>query len=498
MSTVKKIVRRKKSNVNYLIKFLLAATLSSQLSSSLANNSAFNLPDLGSSANNTISNDLSEKIGKAYIRQARAQQEFIEDPILLSYINTLGNKLVKTLPNNTQRFHFHIVKDAKLNAFAIPGGHIVVNTGLIKRCKTEQQLAATLAHEIAHITQNHAARGIESSRYDSAITIASILLAVATGNAGGAQAAIMAGQGTIAQRHLGYSRNFESEADNEAIKTLFNAGMNPDALTDFLDIMNQEQRFSKTNLPPFLLTHPLTDDRIVQANLRARSYITATDKDNSSPDFLNFKSMIEIEFHGQANSVLKQWEKHHRNTSKHSENELFEYGLALSKTNQYIKAADILSDLSSNNPNKLTYKVAYAELLNKQNQFPSAIAIYNSINKSGETHPLVSLYHANTLILSKQNQQAIYLLERRIENNPNNPLAHILLARAYGELGLLLESYQARSQYHYLRGNFRFAIKQLDNALNQTNNEFIKADLENQKKRLRRELSETEASLNKL
>jgi len=396
MSTVKKIVRRKKSNVHYLTKLIFAATLSSQLSSSLANSNAFNLPDLGSSANNTISNDLSEKIGKAYIRQARAQQEFIEDPILLNYINTLGNKLVKTLPNNTQQFHFHIVKDAKLNAFAIPGGHIVVNTGLIKRCKTEQQLAATLAHEIAHITQNHAARGIESSRYDSAITIASILLAVATGSAGGAQAAIMAGQGTIAQRHLGYSRSFESEADNEAIKTLFNAGLNPNALTDFLDIMNQEQRFSKTNLPPFLLTHPLTDDRIVQANLRARSYITATDKDDSSLDFLNFKSMIEIEFHGQANRILKQQEKRQINNSNSPdkpENELFEYGLALSKTNQYIKAADVLSELSSNNPNKLTYKVAYAELLNKQNDFSSAIAIYDSINKNDETHPLASLYH---------------------------------------------------------------------------------------------------------
>jgi len=94
------------------------------------------------------------------------------------------------------------------------------------------------------------------------------------GSGDAAQAAIMAGQGGISQRHLSYSRGFESEADNEAIKILSNAGFNPNALTDFLHIMNAEQRFARTNPPKFLLTHPLTEDRIVQARLRARAYVT--------------------------------------------------------------------------------------------------------------------------------------------------------------------------------------------------------------------------------
>jgi len=103
--------------------------LTGYFSASLANNS-FNLPDLGSTANNRLSSDLSSKIGKAYIRQARSQQDFIEDPLLLAYLNKLGNKLVRAIPNNSQEFTFHLVNDPTLNAYAVPGGHVVIHTGL--------------------------------------------------------------------------------------------------------------------------------------------------------------------------------------------------------------------------------------------------------------------------------------------------------------------------------------------------------------------------------
>jgi len=470
---------------------LCCVSLTSYFSISLANNS-FNLPDLGSTANNRLSTDLSNKVGAAFIRQARAHQEFIEDPLLLNYLNTLGNKLVKALPDNSQQFTFHLVNDPTLNAYAVPGGHVVIHTGLILRTKNEQQLAATLAHEIAHVTQNHTARGIENSRYDSAITIASILLAIAVGSGDGAQAAIMAGQGGIAQRNLGYSRSFESEADNEAIKTLSNAGFDPNAMTNFLHIMNAEQRFARNNPLKFLLTHPLTEDRIVRADLRARAYKSSPKKSHSQLDFMNFKSAIQVEFHDQSKQFIKTLKPNDENT-------FFKLGIALSKEGLYKKSQETLNKALALNSKNLMYQVSLAELLSKQNKFNEAINVYDSIKLNRQSdHQQVILYHANTLILAKENRQAIDLLEAHIEKSPENPLAHILLARAYGELNLLLESYSARAEYHYLRGNLNFAIKQLDNALRYTDNEFIKQDLENKKKRFRRELSETKASLKKL
>jgi len=182
-----------------------------------------------------------------------------------------------------------------------------------------------------------------------------------------------------------------------------------------------------------------------------------------------------------------------------TENQLFKLGLALSKENDYLDSEEKFNKVLSLNPTSLVYQVALAELFRKQNQFERSIEVYNSIKRNNRKgYKQITLYHANTLLLAKQNQQAIDLLNKYIQGDAENPLAHIFLARAYGELGLLPESYLARSEYHYLRGNLTFAIKQLDNASRYTENEFIKKDIENKKKRFRRELGETKASLQKL
>lgn len=474
----------------FVASFILLATLSLPASAS------FNLPDLGSSASNRISPQLAEQIGAAYIRQARAQQKFIEDPLLLNYLNTLGQKLVQSLDSNSQKFTFHLIEDDSLNAFAIPGGHIVIHTGLVQYCENEQQLAATLAHEIAHITQNHTARGIENSRYDSAITLASILLAAAAGSGEAAQAAIIAGQGSIAQRQLSYSRDFEVEADNEAIKTLYRAGYNPQALPDFLNIMNRQQQLDRRNPPKFLLTHPLTNDRIVQTGLRAKSYTYVEQNKVEELNFKNFKAIIEVQHHNRANSIIR---RHQTQGNNLNQTDSFRLGLAYSKENKFNLADQQLRSLVEQYPNNLMYQVALAELESKRGRYQQATQIYDSIKlKSPHLHQDVALYHASTLITSRQNDQAIKILENHINRSPENPLAHILLARAYGELGLLLESYTARAEYHYLRGNLNFAIKQLDNAMRYTNNNFIKQDLRQKKSRFQRELRESEAALKKL
>jgi predicted Zn-dependent protease len=477
-----------------IISFCSLTLLTSQILSATSN-----LPDLGSTADNILSPSLAKKIGAAYIRQARSQMNFIDDPLLLHYLNELGNKLVVAATANQtekQEFTFHLVDDSTINAFAVPGGHIVIHSGLIINSKNEQQLAATLAHEIAHITQNHSARSIENSRYNSAIAIASLLLAAASQSAEAAQAAIIATQGSIIQKQLSYSRDFEREADNNAVRTLYKAGFNPGALTEFLQILNKKQNLSGANPPEFLLTHPLTNQRISETDQRARAYPKKEIDPQEELAFKDFQALIEAEYHTKPTAIVKHYQF---NTGKLSSSDHFKYGLALIKTNKLNQAEKHLQRALKQHPENLSYQVGITELeIARKNHF-KADQIFKKIKSDyPESYPMVAIYHANTLITSKHNEQALSILKVAAANNPNEPLIRILLARAYGELELLANSYVERAQYHYLRGSYDFAIKQLENALPYTSNSYQKRKIESKKESFQNEKLETEAALKKL
>ena len=483
-----------------IIVYLLSSTvLSIQTQFVQANSDYYNLPDLGSSAKNILPSKLARKVGAAYIRQARSQMEFVDDPLLLNYLNTLGNKLATVATANYpehQDFTFYLVNDPSINAFAIPGGHIVIHTGLILNSKNEQHLAATLAHEIAHITQNHTARSLEKSRYNSAISIASILLAAASRSTEAAQAAIIASQGGLLQQQLAYTRGFEREADNSAVRILYQAGYDPNALTDFLKILNKKQSLSGSKPPAFLLTHPLTNERISETNQRARAYPVPAIDPESEFAFENFKAVIEVEFHAKPATIIK---RHTIKKDTLTASDHLQLGLALIKKNQFSKAQSHLNSALQQYPDNLFFQIAMTDLAVAQQDYQLANQQFERIkNNDPENYPLIAAYHANALIISRQNEKALVVLKQIADNNPNEPLIHILLARTYGELELLSNSYQERAQYHYLRGNYAFAIKQLDNALPYTDNPYQKRKILSKKESFRNEMLATEAALKKL
>lgn len=458
-----------------------------------------NLPDLGSTAGNVLPPHIANKVGTAFVRQARSQMKFINDPLLLNYLNTLGNKLVKAAVPGTafenQKFQFHLIENPVSNAFAVPGGQIFIHTGLVFDSKTEAELAGILAHEIAHITENHSARGIENSKYDGAIALASILLAAASGSSEAAQAAITLSQGGLIQRRLNFSRGFEREADNLAVITMNKAGYDPLALVSFLRTIDRKQNFAGSSPPAFLLTHPLTDERIVETESRARSY--PAHPQESSADFNNFKATIIAKHHSSPAKVASFY-RLNRNALQKSSNH-FEYGLALTKLKKFNEARQQLDLALQGSPNNLNYLIAQNELDIAQKKHSAAIHRFEQLKKERPNdYNKVELYHAYTLITAKTNELAIPILNNAIRRSPKDPDARILLSRAYGELGQLYNSYKARATYHYLLGNYGFAIKQLDNAAPLAPNEYEKKNLRTTKAKYLEEKRKTERALKKL
>jgi predicted Zn-dependent protease len=198
----------------------------------------------------------------------------VEDPQVAEYINEIGHRIAVQANDGDYSFSFFVVDDARINAFALPGGFVGVHTGLIEASRNEDELAGVLAHEVAHVTQRHIARAVHASSRQSMLSTALMLGAMILGAAGGDADAVQAGiavaQGTAAQQQINFTRSNEYEADRIGIRALAEAGFDPHGMNSFFEVLSRQETSSPDRrIPEFLRTHPVTTARISEAKSRA-------------------------------------------------------------------------------------------------------------------------------------------------------------------------------------------------------------------------------------
>ncbi|MDX1795183.1 MAG: M48 family metalloprotease [Hydrogenovibrio sp.] len=211
-------------------------------------------------------------MGRAFSTTLHQQYDLVYDPVILSYVRHIGNKITSETGQN-RSFSFYIINNSEINAFAGPNGVIGIHTGLIEACQTEDELASVIAHEVAHVTQRHLSRTFEYQNNTASVSsIASLIAAILVGsqdiNAG--IATYMGGMGLNIEQQLKNSRIHESEADYFGIKYLEKAGYNPNAMADFFGRLSKEAQQYEFKVPEILQTHPVTENRLAKA--RARAY----------------------------------------------------------------------------------------------------------------------------------------------------------------------------------------------------------------------------------
>src|SRR3954469_8717869 len=247
---------------------------------SLAQSTGNDLPDIGSPASSSLTLDDEFHIGLQVMRQLRDEGQIIEDPEATEYLNALGSRIVAQATGDSgQRFQFFFVRDDTINAFALPGGFIGVNYGLVLATRNESQLAGVLAHEIAHVTQRHIARRVRAQGRQSIATMAGILAAILVGAATGSSDAALGGismaQGAAMQQQINFTRGNESEADRVGMGFLASAGFDPYGMPDFFETMGRRDSLQATNrnaLPEILQSHPVTTNRIAESRARAAQF----------------------------------------------------------------------------------------------------------------------------------------------------------------------------------------------------------------------------------
>ena len=255
-------------------RWLLCVALSAALPLAVAQDTG-TLPDMGSSAGELLTPAQERAYGGMMVRQLRGYGMVLDDPLLEGYIEALGYRLASRSDQPRQAFTFFLMRSRQVNAFATIGGYIGTNAGLILTAEREDEVAAVLAHEIAHVTQRHVLRAVEQAQRDQLPImlgmLGAILAASQSGSGDGIQAAIAGGMSLMAQRQINYTRSNEHEADRLGIQTLARAGYEPVAMADFFARMERQMRGNTggAQLPEYLRSHPVTTTRISEAKARA-------------------------------------------------------------------------------------------------------------------------------------------------------------------------------------------------------------------------------------
>lgn len=473
------------------------------------------LPDLGSSANALISPQEAQEYGASMLRQMRALDMVLDDPMLDDYINDLGYRLVAGSEKPKEHFSFFIAKDNIINAFAAPGGYIAVNSGLITITNSESELAGVIAHEIGHITQNHLQRAFEASKKDTPLMALVLLGAIAAGagaGAGDAAGAIMlGGQGLLMQRQINFTRKDEIEADRAGILTLANAGYDPNAMASFFGRMEDTLRVGsggeRGEVPSLLQDHPVSLDRISDAKSRAGALIakqkqrpsdSTLDKaqwEKSTAPIVFVKDPTKLSSRGNnggldtyllmrervrvlsgdagklASNYASDLETQHGFDTPSNR---YGYALALMRSNRGAKAIDELQPLLTAHPDSPILRLAMADAKLQAGRRAEALAIYADLNQQSPRNRAIALGYAKALTEAgspEEARQAASMLMPMLDNN-DEPELYRSYARAADKAGDPVRAGEAFADASYLSGRPFDAMEQLKRLLQRPDLDF--------------------------
>lgn len=423
----------------------------------LAVSAVNDLPELGDPAATVLTPEEETQLGRRFMRAARQKLAFVTDPELDDHIRRLGNEIARVTAAEDPSYRFYLIRNKELNAFAVPGGHIAVHTGLVLAAKTEDELASVLAHEIAHLRQHHMARMVAQSKSLTIPAIAAIVAGVLLGGQAGA-AAIVATNAALADSQLRYTRDFEREADRIGMQYLAEAGFKPAAMPRFFEQLQHWSRVQEGNAPEFLRTHPITSDRIAEAQARADA-LPPPQAPRSDLDFRLVQAKIRSLYNEPAQDLLKALDE----GVVGERPEVISYGKAvlLSRLGRRDAARQEWAELFKADPERRAYQIGRVQSEIAANDYRRALEYLREAENRFPDDRVLALYHADTLLKTGQPQEARTRLRTLLRRDPGNPVLHQMLARAEGDAGNMLGMHRNLAEYHYLNGNTSEALRQL-------------------------------------
>jgi len=427
------------------------------------------LPDLGSPATAAVSLEEEYQVGQAWARQMRAQGLVLEDPEVSDYIQEIGHSLSSHAEEGQHQFNYAVVRDPVINAFAMPGGFIMINSGLFLTTRNENELAGVMAHETAHVTQRHLVRGMIDQTHAGLISTAAMLAAIILGATAGRgdpsvmEGAILGAQSAAIQHQINYTRSQEFEADRIGIGTMASAGYDPLGMATMFEELNRNSPSpDRIKAIEFLIDHPLSAERVAEA--RNRAELIGRIRHEDSLSYLLMRERLRS-LVGNPDTARQYYANLIKNGAGLDIAQ--RYGKAVAEINARNPAAAIpdLQALLIDYPKVTQFYGALGQAYLANGQIKESQSILEKGQALFPRNVPVTIRLAETLMRAGDNKRAQLILDDLFNQAEPTPNQAKLIAKAANAAGNTADSYYYMADYYLMNGDLMTASNQLALAL---------------------------------
>lgn len=436
-----------------------------------------NLPDLGSPAETYLSKSDEFRLGAMVAKELRDQNILIEDPEVSEYINDIGKRLASQSEMGGEYFHYFVIRDTTINAFAVTGGYVFFNAGLVLATENESELAGVMAHETAHITQHHIARMLADQSRQSLTTAAAMIGAILLGAlaGGGGQAiegGIVAAQGMAVQHQINFTRDNEWEADRVGIGYLAGAGYDPYGMGEMFEVMSRRTGLAQTYIPAMLIDHPMDTEREAEQHARAEQFPPRSGRDSQSYELIRERVRV-LTATGDTDLALQYAQK-----IAHGGDDMGnQYGraLALMSGNQAAaqESVTILTRLVHEHEGLTVLYSALGQAQARAGRVNEALATFKHASILFPRNVPVTVRYAETLMAAGRPGEAHTMLLDLFNIVPPTPDQIRLTALAASAAADPGDAYYYMGEYQLANGDLQLAVQQYQLALASPNTSTI-------------------------
>lgn len=457
-------VKQKHRLLKQVLIVVLIATVSL---TSIAQTDRIYLPELGNSASSVLSISEEREYAESLIRQMRAYELLIEDPLINDFFSDMGFNLASRSDQPAAAFTFVVLDQPVINAFAAPGGVIALHSGLILLADTQDEVAGVLSHEIAHITQLHMYRAFEKGKTMNilAMLVMMGLILASRGDGNVVTGAVMGAQAAVVQAQINFTRHNEIEADRVGIRTLAASGYDPQGMADFFSKMGRTNRANGEGPPEFLRTHPVSVNRIAEAENRIQNLppVEAVEGRQFYIVQARLRALLEKDVKKAITHFKTELEKPLSEARKNGN--LYGLAIARQRNAEYDKAEALLSDLLEKEPSRLAFQLQMANLHLKRGLHEQAITAFADLYHSFPGNQAIALEYGKALLDQKVPElaeTASVVLRQQLVTGKNDPALYALYAQAANIAGDEVRATEAIAESYYQRGGTQEAITQLE------------------------------------
>lgn len=463
---------------------------------SLAHAQPAGLPDLGESSADELSPRLERRLGEAIMAQSLNDPDYIDDPDISQYLNTMASNLSAHVPSDTQKIYVFPVRDASVNAFAMPGGFIGINAGLVVAAQSESELAGVMAHEIGHVVQRHVARGLVQQKQTSILMVAALLAALVAsrGNSQAPEAAMAFGQAAAIDAQLGFSREAEREADRTGFTLLSASGYDVNGMATFFGRLMALSSVNERTSTSFTRTHPLSIERMSDMQNRARSLSGGSTAPTSPPDFYFVRAKLRVlqAASGQdtIDAIRFLESRAMEGTGVERAAAYYGAGVGYLRRRDYVKAMDAYDKATSGARDHVMLAGLAIDIALAQGDAAKALELTKAARERWPLQRSLAYDYAESLQRTGRHTEAVSFLNEQIARYSDEPRFRQMLANSYSGLQQPVAERRAMADFYSRTGAMSAAVELLTQARAMSKDFYEQSQIDAQLRELQRRVKE--------